>query len=102
MKLREAAVEIATYMGLSEEEILRQALVVFLREKKKKIMRDRLEILARYNVTSVDELERQIATGELPEHPTWEDTIVAENLTAKVAEIDRYLRRLQSSGRARN
>jgi hypothetical protein len=102
MKAREAAVEIATYMGISEEEIMRQALVAFLQEKKRSIMRDRLEILARYNVTSVDELERKIATGELPEHPAWEDTIVAENLTTRVTEIDRYLKRLQEFGQARN
>ena len=35
MKAREAAVEIATYIGLSEEEIMRQALAVFLQEKRK-------------------------------------------------------------------
>lgn len=97
MRTQEAAIDIATYMGMTEEEVMRQALVVFLQERKKSIMRDRLEILARYNVSSVNELEEKIAAGRIPEHPTWEDTIVAENLSARVAEIERYLQRLQSS-----
>jgi hypothetical protein len=54
------------------------------------------------NVTSVDELERKIATGEPPELSAWEDTIIAENLTTRVTEIDRYLKRLQEFGQARN
>jgi len=98
MRTREAAIDIATYMGMTEEEVMHQALVVFLQERKKSIMRDRLEILARYNVSSVNELEEKIATGQVPEHPTWEDTIVAENLSTRVAEIERYLQRLQQAG----
>jgi len=98
MRTREAAIDIATYMGMTEEEVMHQALVVFLQERKKSIMRDRLEILARYNVSSVNELEEKIATGQVSEHPTWEDTIVAENLSTRVAEIERYLQRLQQAG----
>ena len=95
MRTQEAAIDIATYMGMTEEEVMHQALVVFLQERKKSIMRDRLEILARYNVSSVSELEEKITAGQVPEHPTWEDTIVAENLSARVAEIERYLQHLQ-------
>jgi len=57
-----------------------------------------MEILAHYNVTSIDELEEKIAAGQVPEHPTWEDTIIAENLSTRIAEIERYLQRLQGSG----
>ncbi len=91
----EATAEIATSMGLTEEEMFQQAMVTFLLEKKRRLMQDRLEILARYGVSSVQELEERIASGDVAEHPTWEDLIVAENLTAKVAEIDRYLQRLR-------
>lgn len=98
MRTQEAAIDIATYMGMTEEEVMHRALVVFLQERKKSIMRDRLGILARYNVSSVNELEEKIASGQVPEHPTWEDTIVAENLSTRVAEIERYLQRLQGSG----
>lgn len=98
MRTREAAIDIATHMDMTEEEVMRQALLVFLQERKKSIMRDRLEILARYNVSSVNELEERIATGKIPEHPTWEDIIVAENLSTRVTEIERYLQRLQQAG----
>ncbi len=32
MRTQEAAIDIATYMGMTEEEVMRQALVVFLQE----------------------------------------------------------------------
>ncbi|TEU19087.1 MAG: hypothetical protein E3J21_04620 [Anaerolineales bacterium] len=95
MRTLEAAADIATSMGLTQEEMLQQAMVTFLIEKKRRLMQDRLEIMARYGVSSLEELEERIASGDVAEHPTWEDLIVAENLTAKVAELDRYLQRLR-------
>lgn len=38
MRTKEATVEIATYMGMTEEEVMRQALAVFLQERKKSII----------------------------------------------------------------
>ena len=82
MRNLEAAADIATSMGLTQEEMFQQAMVTFLIEKKRRLMQDRLEIMARYGVSSLQELEEQIASGDIAEHPTWEDLIVAENLTA--------------------
>jgi len=38
-----------------------------------------IEILTRYNVKDAKELEKKIETGEIPEHPAWEDLIDLEN-----------------------
>ena len=92
-----ATSEIATSLGLSESELSRQALVSFLREQKRRALQLRLDILARYGADSLADLESRIARGMVVEHPAWEDLIVAENLTARLEELDAYLDRLQDA-----
>jgi len=57
--------------------------------KKRKMMVDRLDMLARYGVTSAEELEKKIKSGEVAEHPAWEDLILFENIEASIAAIDK-------------
>ncbi len=82
---------VAGALGLTERELSRQALISFLREKKRQVLQARLDILARYSATSFSDLELKIAQGVVPEHPAWEDLIVAENLTARLEELNAYL-----------
>ncbi|HBY93861.1 MAG: hypothetical protein M5U01_29590 [Ardenticatenaceae bacterium] len=77
-----AMTEIAASLGLTENELFHQALLSFLREKKRQGLPLKLEILARYGADSITDLESKIAQGVVVEHPAWEDLIVAENLTA--------------------
>ena len=56
-----------------------------------------LEILGQYGVNSVAGLEAKIAQGEVVEHPAREDLIVAENLVARLEELDAYLADLQGT-----
>ena len=93
--------KLAASFGLTEEQLQEKALKSFLQEKKREILQHRLEILARYGATSIDDLESKIAEGRVAEHPAWEDLIVAENLTARLEEIDAYLRDLQQAGNDR-
>jgi hypothetical protein len=95
--LAATASQIAASLGLSEGELSRQALASFVREKKRQVLQLRLDILARYGVESVAELESKIAEGAEVEHPAWEDLIVAENLGSRLEELDAYLHRLQSA-----
>jgi len=97
-----ATSEIATSLGLSESELSRQALVSFLRERKRQALQLFLDILARYGADSLADLESRIARGIIVEHPAWEDLIVAENLTARLEELDAYLNRLQDAGEDRS
>lgn len=89
--------QIASSLGLTEGELFRQALVSFLLEKKRQTLQLKLEILARYNADSLADLETKIAQGIVAEHPAWEDLIVAENLTARLQELDDYLDDLRSA-----
>lgn len=89
--------QIASSLGLSENELFRQALVSFLLERKRQTLQLMLEILARYHSDSLAELESRIARGDVAEHPAWEDLIAAENLTARLRELDEYLDDLRSA-----
>lgn len=89
--------KIATALGLTESELLRQALVSFLHEQKRQVLQHRLNILGRYGADSFQDLESRIVQGVVAEHPAWEDLIVAENLTARLEELDAYLDDIQGA-----
>jgi len=90
------ATKVALSLGLAESELFQQALISFLREKKRQVLQLKLNILARYGAESLAGLESRIARGDVVEHPAWEDLIVAENLTVRLEELDVYLDDLQS------
>ena len=69
----------------------------FLHEKKREVLQHRLDVLARYGARSLEDLESKIAEGAVAQHPAWEDLIVAENLTARLEELDAYLDDLQGA-----
>jgi len=87
-------IELAEALGLTENELQRQALASLLREKKRQALQLKLEILARYGAESLVDLESRIARGQVVEHPAWEDLIVVENLSSHLDELDAYLRDL--------
>ncbi len=89
--------DLAVTFGLSEHELFRQALVSFLHEKKRQTLQLQFELLARYRVTTLADLEQKISSGAVAEHPTWEDLIVIENLTARLEQLNGYLKNLQQS-----
>ena len=92
-----AKTKIAASLGLTESELFQQALMSFLYEKKREVLQHRLDVLARYGAHSLEDLESKIAKGAVAEHPAWEDLIVAENLTARLEELDAYLDDLQGA-----
>ena len=87
--------KIADDTGVSISELTTSGLIAFLREKKRKNMVDRLEILDRYNAASIENLEKKIKSGEVSEHPAWEDLILLENLEAAIALIDEDIKAIQ-------
>ncbi len=90
---------IASMFGLNEDELVNQAMVSFLQEKKREVLQAKLEMLARYGVDSIAALESKIADGAVRGHPTWEDLIVIENLTDRVEELEETLADLQTTSR---
>jgi len=89
-----ATMEIAQFLGLSESELMQRALTTFLQEQRRAVLQTKLEILARYRVRTIAELEAGIADATVAEHPAWEDLITVENLDARLEEINGYLRNL--------
>ena len=67
-----------------------------LPKKKRELLRERLGILTRYGVESLDDPEAMIAQGAVAEHPAWEDLITFENLTVRLKEPDAQLNDLRS------
>jgi hypothetical protein len=90
------AERIAMVLGLRTDELFRNALRSILREKKRIVLRERLEILSRYGVSTLSELEDGIAKGTIHEHPAWEDLIVIENISLHLEEINGCLDDLQN------
>jgi hypothetical protein len=56
--------------------------------KKRMLQSERLEILSRYGVTTIEELKEKIESGEIQEHPGWEDLIELRNIETEIKEID--------------
>jgi len=93
--------EIARFLKLDREALLEEGLKTLLQEKKRAVALERLQILSRFGASSKAELEAKLKTGELPEHPTWEDLIALENLGAELEKVDGYVRSLQTPARSR-
>jgi len=54
-------------------------------------MRDRLEILSRYKISSIEDFENKVTDGSIPEHPGWEDMIIVENLENTISKLKKEL-----------
>lgn len=72
----------------SAEEFIRAGVIMNLKEKKRLLQIERFEILARYQTSSLEELNRKITEGNAPEHPGWEDLIEIKNIEEEIKEID--------------
>ncbi len=72
----------------SAEEFIRAGVIMNLKEKKRLLQIERFEILARYQTSSLEELNQKITEGKAPEHPGWEDLIEIKNIEEEIKEID--------------
>jgi hypothetical protein len=61
--------------------------ILAIRGKKRELRIERLEILGRYDMTTVKELEEKIKDNTVPEHPAWEDLIEVKNVEVEIKEI---------------
>ena len=64
------------------------SLIMNLKEKQRLLQIERFEILSRYKTSNVEELNRKITEGKLPEHPGWEDLIEIKNIEEAIKEIE--------------
>ena len=85
--IKETYENIAQKFLLSYEQLLRDSLKSYLLVRKKEFMNERFDILSKYAVTNVNELERKIKQGVVVEHPSWEDVIDLKNLETEIQGI---------------
>ncbi len=90
-------VEVARRLGVKPELLERDAVRLWLRHRLRLIEAEIVSILGKYGVESPEELEAKIKHGELPEHPTWEDVIVLENLEEERRRIIEVLEEIEKS-----
>ena len=83
--------DLAASERIPEDVLIREALRSLLREKKRAIQNDRLDILKRYQVSSGEGLDDKIREGMLPESRAWEDRIALDNLQEALSNADSAL-----------
>jgi len=71
---------VARRLGLSPERLDREAVEEWIRRRLILAEADIGEILARYCVQNIEEIEERVHGGEIGEHPAWEDLIALERL----------------------
>ena len=74
-------------LGINEETLIREGIMEYIKSRIKACMRDRLEIMSRYQVLSLDEFEKKVQDGSIPEHPGWEDLITLENIENSIDNL---------------
>jgi hypothetical protein len=83
--------QISRDTNLDRDALISRGIQSFLKEKRMTLMLERLELLSRYGVTSTEQLQHQIESGEIADHPAWEDLILVENLEAELKRLNEYL-----------
>ena len=81
------------YMTASNE-FVKDSLESFLIEKRRKYKIELNQLLRKYNVKDVKQLENKIKKGIVEEHPAWEDLIEIENLIEELKDIESDLAKL--------
>jgi hypothetical protein len=79
---------VAGWLGIPEDVLVRESLLLFLQDQKRLLEAERLEILSQYGVRSAAELRERIEAGTLPEHPTWENYIELTNLENGLSRLE--------------
>jgi len=71
---------LAKKLGMRPEELVKVSIEKYLQDELARVEAQIAEILAKYGVKDPDELKDKIESGDVPEHPAWEDLIDLRNL----------------------
>jgi gas vesicle protein len=93
----EAAEKLSKKYSMTMDDFIKTGTSSMLMEKKREFQSERLEILSRYGITTVEQLKEKIKKGEIQEHPGWEDLIELKNIEAEIKEIESDIRDLQTA-----
>ena len=89
--------DIARFLGLDRDSLLEKGVEMLLLERRRRVLLEKLQLLARYEAPSKTEIEERLQQDNLKEHPTWEDLIILENLEAELARLDGWMKAIQRS-----
>lgn len=87
----EAVKHLSKDLGINEDTIMKESIMEYIKSRIRASMKDRLEIMSRYRVSSMDEFEKKVKDGSIPEHPGWEDLIILENLENSINKLKKEL-----------
>jgi hypothetical protein len=87
----EAIKHVSNDLGINENVLILEGIGAYLKNRIKACMRDRLEILSRYRISSIEEFETKVNEGSIPEHPGWEDLIIVENIENSISKLKKEL-----------
>ena len=90
-KINKFIKDLAKSEHLMEDTLVREAFRALLREKRRVIRVDQLEIMKRYGVSKIEDLDDKIREGLIAESPAWEDRIALDNLDEAIKRIDHAL-----------
>ncbi len=82
---------------MSADEYITLDSKLALKEKKRNLQIEKIEILTRYETNRVQEFEDKIKEGKVSEHPSWENLIEIQNIDAEIKEIESDIKYLQRS-----
>ncbi len=93
----EAIEKLSRKYSMTMDDFVKTSSRSLLKEKKSEFLNERIEILSRYRVSTVKELEEKIKKGEIQEHPGWEDLIELKNIEIEIGGISSDIRALQTA-----
>jgi hypothetical protein len=82
--------EMNQLVKVDRDTLISRDIASLLKEQKRLVRLERLQLLARHGVRGREALERAIQEGSVEEYPTWEEVMVLEHLDAEIASIDGY------------
>lgn len=85
-------------LGVPGEVIFKEGLKSFLLAKVEENSRIIDSLKKKYDTPGYTELEEKIRVGSVPEHPTWEDVILWEELTRHTEKLRDLVNRLEAGG----
>lgn len=94
--LEQAIKDAERILGIPGEVIFKEGLKRFLKSKVDENNKLITGLKKKYGAPGYVELEEKIKKGDVPEHPTWEDVILWEELSRHNAELNNLILRLET------
>lgn len=91
----ETAVEtVSKTLGIKEEDLIENGVRTYLENEKRRLNSEIMDVLSKYSVNSLEELDEKISGGELSETETFDDFARLDNLMDRRDKIGGLLRQI--------